>query len=229
MKPTLGIVQKTLLLLVAVVLLNLLAATYHFRLDLTSDDRYTLSQATKDMLNELPEAVTVTAYFTEELPPELNMAREEFKDLLIEYGDRSNGLVVFDLVDPNQADSVEQEALGVGIRPILVNTRAKDKAEQLKVYMGAVVRMGSEQAVIPVIQPQSAMEWELSSRIKQVSAIDKPTVGILQGHGEPSVNMLAQVAAGLGVLYNVEPMAIYDTLPIHSRFNTILVVDPTDT
>lgn len=73
------------------------------------------------------------------------------------------------------------------------------------------------------------MEWELSSRIKEVSVQEKPVVGIMQGHGEPSVNAMAQAMQGLSVLYSVEPMAIYDTMPVHGRFRTIAIIDPADT
>ncbi|MCB0792796.1 MAG: Gldg family protein [Flavobacteriales bacterium] len=223
------VVRLALLFTTALVLVNVLGTRYRIRWDLTSDKRYTLSKATLEMLDELPEAVTVSAYFTEDLPPDLAVTRDEFQDLLIEYAQRSQGRVVYEFVDPNSADSLEQQALQNGIRPLLVNTREKDKAQQMKAYMGAVVRMGDQTASIPVVQRGSALEWELSSRIKQVSVTDKPTVGILQGHGEPSVNELGQFELGLSVLYNIEPMAIYDTLPIHGRFNTIVIIDPKDT
>ncbi|HQW86009.1 MAG TPA: Gldg family protein [Flavobacteriales bacterium] len=218
-----------LLFAALLVLLNLVGSRFHVRLDLTGDQRYTLSKATRDILKDMPEAATITGYFTEELPPDLAVARDEFRDLLVEYAERSGGNVVYEMIDPAAADSLEQQALESGIRPLLVNTREKDKAEQIKAFMGAVVRMGDQQAVIPVVQPGSPMEWELSSRIKEVSVQEKPVVGIMQGHGEPSVNAMAQAMQGLSVLYSVEPMAIYDTMPVHGRFRTIAIIDPADT
>ncbi|TNF41877.1 MAG: hypothetical protein EP310_06710, partial [Bacteroidetes bacterium] len=47
------------------ILLNILASRFFFRIDFTEDKRYTLSNATKDLLNTLNEPVTVTAYFSE--------------------------------------------------------------------------------------------------------------------------------------------------------------------
>ncbi|MBK7268837.1 MAG: Gldg family protein [Flavobacteriales bacterium] len=229
MRTTGQITRFALLFAVALVLVNVVGSRLHVRLDLTSDGRYTLSKATLDLLKELPEAVTVTGYFTKDLPPDLAAARDEFKDLLVEYASRSDGNVVFEMIDPADADSLEEQALQNAIRPLLVNTREKDKAEQIKAFMGAVVRMGELKAVIPVVQPSSPMEWELSSRIKEVSVTEKPTVGIVQGHGEPSTNALGEMALGLSALYNIEPTAIYDTFPIHGRFNTLLFVDPKDT
>ncbi len=55
----------TYILLVAgvLVLLNILADRFFVRLDFTADKRYTLSQATRDILKELDKTVTVTVYF----------------------------------------------------------------------------------------------------------------------------------------------------------------------
>ncbi len=217
-----------LLLVAAVVLANAISRSAHLRLDLTGDKRFTLSRATVDMLDKLPESVTVTAYFTEDLRPDLALVREELKDLLVEYAERSHGNVQFEFVDPGRADSLERQAQEDGVSWVLVNTREKDKAEQVKAYMGAVVRMGEQSATIPLLQPESALEWELSSAMKRVSFKDKPVVGLVMGHGEPGFDRMPQLERSLSVLYGVEPMAIYDSFPIHDRFSALLWIDPTD-
>lgn len=228
MRSRAQLIRNTLLLIAALVLVNLIGHRFKFRWDLTSDQRYTLSPATVKLLKELPEAVTVSAYFTEKMPPDLALARQDFKDLLVEYAARSNGNLVFEFIDPNTADSLEQRAQQEGIRPLLAQTREKDKAENLQVYMGAVVRMGDRKAVLPVIQQGSALEWSVSSSIKQVSVLEKPTIGFIQGHGEPNPELMSQLMASLSVMYTPTPMAIYDSLPIHERFAALVLVDPKD-
>ena len=79
------------LALAAGTLLNLLAQQHPFRAALTADKRFTLDTATTHLLHSLPEAVTVTAYFTGDLPPELAAVRQDFNDLLAEYASRSGG------------------------------------------------------------------------------------------------------------------------------------------
>lgn len=220
--------RQALLLVVALVLIDLLAQRFRFRFDLTSDDRYTLSPATVDLLRKLPETVTVTAYFTERIPPDLARTRQDLKDMLVEYAARSNGNVAFAFVDPNSADPIAAKARAEGVRPLLAQTREKDKAENLQVYMGAVVHMGDRKAVIPAVPQSTTLEWVLSSAIQRASIAEKPTVGVIQGHHEPPVQALDQLVAELNELYDVEPMAIYDTFPIHERFRTLLLIDPQD-
>lgn len=216
------------LLIAVLVLVNVVGQRFKFRLDLTEDDRYTLSGATVNMLKELPEVVTITGYFTEELPPELGRAREEFKDLLVEYDQRSNGNIAFEYIDPADNDTLKQAAQEAGVQPFYVNVPGKDKAEQLLAYMSAVVKMGDRRTVIPIIQPGTPLEWTLSSAIKEVSIAEKPTIGLVAGHGEPTMQDIPQALDGLNVQYSVEAFTFWDTLPVHPRFTTLIWLDPGD-
>ncbi len=222
------LVRNTLLLLASLVLINLIGQRFKFRIDLTADKRFSLSEATIKLLHELPEAVTVSAYFTERMPPDLAVARQDFKDLLVEYAARSNGNFVFEFIDPNSADSLKLRAQNEGVKPMLATTREKDREENLEIYMGCAVRMGERKAVVPAIQQGSALEWSVSSAIQEVSLLEKPMVGIVQGHGEPSMGELNQLVQNLSVMYAVQPTAIYDSVPINQRFEVLVFVDPTD-
>ena len=217
-----------LLLLAALVLVNMLAQRYKFRMDLTGDKRYTLDQATLDLLHGLPETVTVTAYFTGDLPPELSVVRQDFKDLLVEYAERSGGKLVFEFEDPGSSEAVTAKAVELGVRPLLAQTRAKDRSENIQVLMGAVVRMATRKAVIPALQKGPGMEWILSSAIAQAATVEKPLIGVMQGHQEPSLQALDELAVQLNAQYDVEATAIYDSYPINERFASILIIDPKD-
>lgn len=75
-----------LLVAVIVVIVNILSENYNFRLDFTEDKEYTLSKATRNILENLEEPVTVSAYFSKDLPPNIASISGNLKDMLIEYG-----------------------------------------------------------------------------------------------------------------------------------------------
>jgi ABC-type uncharacterized transport system involved in gliding motility auxiliary subunit len=149
--------------------------------------------------------------------------------MLIEYGNRSDGMVVFKFVNPNEKEELEQEAMKNGIQPVMINVREKDQVKQQKAYLGAVVSVGEEKETIPFFQPGAAMEYALSTAIKKLSVSDKPAIAIIQGHGEPPINEMAQVYTELSVLYSVEPFVMTDTTEIPDKYKTIAIVRPTDT
>jgi gliding-associated putative ABC transporter substrate-binding component GldG len=229
MKNKKSITIQVILVAAVIIFLNVLAAKFYFRLDFTADQRYTLSQATKDILRSLEEPVTVTAYFTEGLPPDYSVAREDFKDLLIEYANISKGLVVFEFLDPNADQATEQKAVAAGISPLRINMREKDEVIQKKAYMGAIIQMGDDSEAIPFLQPGAAMEYSLSTSIKKLSVTDKPLVGLIQGHGEASLQSMQQVMQSLSVLYTIEPVSLDNPEVDLSKYVTIGIVGPKDT
>lgn len=222
-------VQTTLFLVIGIlILINVLSTRYFFRLDLTEDQRYSLSDATTDILENLDEPVTVTSYFSEDLPPDIEKVRQDFKDLLIEYSNLSSGQVVYEFINPNKDQETEMKAQQNGISPIMINVRDKDQLKQQKAYLGALIQMGDKKEPIPFIQPGAAMEYSLSSGIKKISAKDRPVIGLLQGNGEPSVSALQQLNVQLNVMYEVKPFNFSDTNGVPAEYNTVAVIAPTD-
>lgn len=228
MKKRQNITTRVLLIAAILVIANVITYTWFFRLDFTKDKRYTLSKATLNILHTLKEPVTVTAYFSENMPPAISQTRSDFKNLLIEYEARSGNKVVFNFINPNKNDTTEQEAQRSGVTPVMLNIRDKDQMKQQRAYLGAVVKMGEKTDVIPFIGPNSAMEYALSSSIKKLSIDKKPVVGLLQGNGEPAVEDLQQVDQALNVLYDFKPVNLSDSAAIPANINTLVLDDPKD-
>ena len=223
------IITQILIFAGILVVVNLISDKIFLRLDFTADKSYTLSKATRDILNDLDDVVTVTAYFTKDLPPQLQKSRKDFEDLLVEYENRSGGNVVYEFINPNKDEAEEQKAQQKGISPVMVNVTEKDQVKQMRAYLGAVLQMGEKTEIIPMIQPGAGMEYSLTTAIKKISVLDKPKVAFLQGHGEPSPNASMQVLQQLAVLYDVEPYTITDTADIPAYYKTIAIIDPKDT
>jgi gliding-associated putative ABC transporter substrate-binding component GldG len=229
MMKTTRISITIILVAVIVIIINILSENYKFRLDLTEGKEYTLSKATSDILHNLDKPVSVTVYFSKDLPSRIGNISGELKDLLIEYGDRSKGMVVYKFINPNESDDMEREAVQNGIHPIMINVREKDQLKKQKAFLGAVVSMGKEKETIPFFEPGSGMEYSLSSAIKKLSVTDKPSIALIQGHGEAFISDIMQVYNELSVLYKVETLTLSDTANIPSKFKTIAIIRPRDT
>jgi gliding-associated putative ABC transporter substrate-binding component GldG len=221
--------STVILLIVGIVLLlNVLAGRFFFRLDFTEDKRYTLSAATKDLLSELGEPVTVKAYFSKNLPPQLDMVRRDFRDMLVEYTQASDGMVVYEFIDPLKEENGEMQAQQAGIMQMQVQVREKDQLKAQIAYMGAVIELGENKESIPVIQSTSGMEYFLTSSIKKLAVVEKPLVGLLTGHGEAGMQEIPQAIRDLSVLYQVEDVSLTDTTRELARFSTLALIRPTD-
>lgn len=229
MKNNKSITTQIILIVAVLVVLNFLSDMFFMRLDFTADQRYTLSDASKNILRGLEEPVTVTAYFTEDLPPNYAVTRQDFKDLLTEYASISRGNVLYEFLDPNTDQALEQKAIGSGIYPMQMNMREKDEVVLKKIFMGAVVQLGEKSEPIPAIQPGAAMEYALSTAIKKLSVKNKMSIGVLQGHGEPPLQNIGQAAQSMDILYRIEPVNLDGPQTDLLKYKTIALVAPTDT
>ncbi len=218
----------TTLLVVGIVLaINFLANEVHMRLDLTDDRQYTLSKATLDILENLEEPVTVKAFFSKDLPPHIAQTRSDFQDLLVEYTSRSNGMIAYEFINPNNNEVSERLALESGIQPVMINVREKDQVKQQKAFLGATISLGEKSDVIPFVQPGSAMEYALSTAIKRISVESKPVVGFVTGHGEPALAEMGQAMELLDVLYKPQEVSL-DSLDVPASIQTLALIRPLD-
>ncbi|MBK7287500.1 MAG: Gldg family protein, partial [Flavobacteriales bacterium] len=129
--------------------------------------------------------------------------------------------------DPGSSEAVTAKAVELGAALAGTDAR-KGQEREHPVLMGAVVRMATRKAVIPALQKGPGMEWILSSAIAQAATVEKPLIGVMQGHQEPSLQALDELAVQLNAQYDVEATAIYDSYPINERFASILIIDPKD-
>ena len=220
----------TILLIVGIlVFANLVSEQYFFRLDLTEDNQYTLSEATEKIMESLEDPITVKAYFSENLPPHIAKTKNDFEEYLIEYARHSDDNLVYTFINPNESEDLEREAMEAGINPVMINVREKDQMKQQKAFLGAVFQLQDRKEIIPFMQPGAPMEYLLSSSIKKLAVTHKPEVGLMQGHGQPSIAELSQVKSALDVLYNFRAAQVNDSLPVPEGIKTLALVRPTDT
>ena len=219
----------SILLIVGILIIfNLLSVQYYFRIDLTEDKQYTLSEATKNIMESLDEPITVKAYFSENLPPNIARTKKDFEEYLIEYARLSDNNLIYDFINPGEDEEIEKKAVESGIQPVMINVREKDQIKQQKAFLGAVLELGDQKEIIPFMQPGAAMEYALSTSIKKIAITEKPSIGLIQGHGEPSLSEMQQVATGLNVLYNFEPYYLNDSTPIPNHITTLALIKPED-
>jgi ABC-type uncharacterized transport system involved in gliding motility auxiliary subunit len=78
------------------VVLNVLGARFHHRVDLTAQRDFSLSDQTLALLGRMQEPVHAVAFFSSSLND-----RQKAEDLLKEYAARSNGKFTYEMVDTN--------------------------------------------------------------------------------------------------------------------------------
>ena len=119
------------------------------RLDLTAQKQYTLSPATREILQNLQEPLLVRGYFSEETHPLLAPLVPTLRDLLEEYRIASNGKLQVEIVDPATDPDKEAEAnqtYGIQATPFQVTGRRETSI--INSYFDILVRYGDQSTVL---------------------------------------------------------------------------------
>ncbi|MDP8225062.1 MAG: Gldg family protein [Candidatus Lernaella stagnicola] len=217
-----------------VISLNVFSSVVHGRIDLTEDQQFTLSDASSGILAELDDQVTVTAFFSKDIPAPANSTRNVVKDLLEEFRDASGGRVVFSFVDPDttgsggESDQASvQRAQQLGVPKIDMQAFAKDQVQVVKVYMGVAVEYGEKSEAIPVIQDLPGLEYELISRIASMTREKVPAIGVVSGHGEFSLQQgFGKVASMLGSKFDVKDVDLSRDPNALNGMDVLLLLGP---
>lgn len=178
----------SLLFLAILVLINFLVARYFFRVDLTENKEFTVSEATKTILGRMDDIVNLKVYFSRDLPSYLATLHNEVEDMLEEFRAYSKGNLVIDFEDPSQTPEAEGRVRRLGIPQVQLDVIRNDSRSIQNAYLGMAILYEDRSETIPVIYSTENLEYELAQGIVKVLQKEQPTIGFLTGHEEPDLN-----------------------------------------
>ncbi len=168
---------KFLIYLAVIVLVNIAGLTLFFRIDLTVNRIYSLSDASKAAVSNLSEPLTINVFFTENLPAPHNSTQRYLMDLLEEYAIYANRNFNYRFYDVSpQEEGVSEKAIenrkqaeNYGIFPVEIRVLEKDEVKFKKAYMGLVMIHGDLIEQIPAITTTDGLEYKLTTNIQKLN------------------------------------------------------------
>ena len=176
-----------LIILAIIVVINLISANHFYRLDLTAEKQFSISDATKNTLQDIKDPLFIKAYFSEKLPPDLAAVSQYVKDVLTEYHSYSNNIQI-EFIDPAKDPQLESQVRALGIPALEMQILDKDAFKIQKGYLGLALSYQDKSETIPIIQDPSNLEYDLTSTIKKLLAEKLKNVAFTAGHGEHGLN-----------------------------------------
>ena len=217
---------RVLLVLGILILINFISVRIFSRLDLTKAGVYTLSDASKTLVRNLDDRVTVKAYFTEDLPSPYNNNRRQVLDILNEYKAYAKGNLHFEFINP-EGEKNEREAQQAGIPPVEVQVVKEDKFEVKRAFLGLVFLYEDKKEILPVVQNLGSLEYDISSAIKRLTMHAKKRIGITTGHQEPELSSMKQANQDVSSLYEIVPIDLSSaTATIPQDVAALLIIAP---
>jgi len=165
------------ILLVAIVSLNIISSKLSVRADLTADKVFSLSDGTRSILKKLDKDITVKLFFSrsiKELPIPIKTYATRVEEVLQEYKNVSGGRIAIEVIDPKPDTDDEEWALKYGVNGIRL-----PKGDQM--FFGVVLLVGSQEIVIPYLDPrrEEFLEYDLSEAIVGTMRKERVKIGVM--------------------------------------------------
>ena len=158
-------------------LINLVALRFFFRIDLTENNLYSLSKASKQAVSTLREPLTINVFFSKNLPAPYNTIESYLHDLLDAYSLYANDYLSYRFFDvtakegdlSEQAEENRRKAQDYGIYPVNVQKIEQDEAKLQRAYMGMVFIHGDLTEKIPAVTSTEKLEYRITTTIQKMN------------------------------------------------------------
>lgn len=237
-----------ILFVVAVIAAYFISERYFFRIDLTSEKRYSLSDNTKKLLRSMDKELAVTVYLDGDLNAGFLRLRKATKEMLDEFDAYAGAKVRYTFDNPSAGATNEErdkkyESLEKrGMRGILVHDRDQEgQAMQKVVYPWIEISYNGKTRPVNLLKnvPDKSgeenlntsietLEYEITDAIRLMTTTDIPKVAFLEGHGEWTQPLVYDMSQELSRYYQVDRGAITDDPAILDNYKAIIVAGPTE-
>lgn len=218
----------TLIILISIVS-SLFVNYINIRLDLTSENVYSLSPATRTLVRNLNDIVTIKLYASAKLPAKAELSLRDVRDTLNDFKTSSGGKIKLSVINPDANQEAKFEAQMAGIQPVNFNVISQDEFQTKQGYMGLVVNFANKKELIPFIGQLDDFEYRLASLIRKVTTNERKKIAFLTGHEENSSQEGVQALSGeLSKQYDVGDFTINegDKTSKLKKYNSIIIAGP---
>ncbi len=179
---------RVVALAAGLVALNILveraSSSFPARLDLTAEKLYSLDEVTQTTIanagkNQRP--VTIQAFVSPQVPSRYVNARKRLLGLLSQYERLGKGNIDVRIVDVRPNSNEVDEARSLGIVPRPSREEVAGKSVEQDVYLGAVITSSLDEVVLPFIDGETSIEYELTRSIATTTVeTRKLKIGVLK-------------------------------------------------
>ena len=236
-------IQLIWIIVIIAVILGLSNSFYH-RFDLTADQRYTLSDTTKEIIEQIEDPLFVKVYLEGDFPAEFKRIQTETRQHLEEL--RSlNKNIVFQFINPL---TKANELIESGLQPSKLSVQENGQVSQAIIFPYAVLEYQGKKQNVSLLSeaPAASQEEQLETSIQNLEfaftdGINKlvqdkqRSVAVLRGNGELDDIYLYSALKKLGEYVHLAEFTLdstqinpQQTLKELQNYDLALIVKPTE-
>ena len=186
-------IQNTCILLIALVLLNVLNQSFYKRFDLTKDQRYTLSETTKTIVQQIAQPLVIKVYLEGDFPSEFKRLQIETLQYLEELT-AENANINSQFINP---DLQRESLIKKGMLPSQLTVEEDGKLSEAIIFPWAEIKYKNKSTIVSLLptaivssqeeQLQKAvenLEYSFTNAMHSILTEAQQKIALLSGNGE---------------------------------------------
>jgi ABC-2 type transport system permease protein len=243
--------KKSVLLLSIVIGVNLVSSYAYKRFDLTQDQRYTISIATKKMMASIENPFVIEVLLEGDFPSEFKKLQAETQQLLAEFSS-FNKNISYSFSNPlaggENTTGIQKQLFQMGIMPTEVEVSDNGKVTQERLYPWALAYYNGTSVKIPLLKNTLGattqertinsiqnLEYAFANAFRQLVTPKTKTIAFLKGNGELEDAQIASFLKTIRPYYGIAPFILDSVASNPERtlgqllsFDLIVIAKPTE-
>lgn len=239
------------LLAASLFILNFASHFVYHRFDLTQDQRYTLSETTKKIIDGVDSPLIIDVFLEGNFPGEFKKLQNETRQLLEEFS-AYNSNISFQFVNPIEKEeervTTMKKFYDKGMLPINVTLEEKGKQTQEVVFPWALANYGDKGAKVQllknmmgasteqkVVSSVQHLEYAFADAINKVSKEKQKKIAVIKGNGELEDIFIADFLKSVRENYYIGPITLdsvakqpNETLKALKEYDLAIIAKPTE-
>lgn len=213
------------ILIVSLVALNYLSSIVYKRFDLTQDKRYTLSDASINIIKDVDSPIIIDVFLSgDDFPSEFRRLQNETKQLLEEFTSKNNN-IVFNFINPLEDEDTRdqniQQLTQRGLTPMQLSVQESGKTSQAIIFPWALASFNDETVIIPLVKSKIGasqqdlvtnsvqhLEYAFADGFKKLTTPKSKKIAVLRGNNQLQDKYIADFIRKLGEHYFIAPFTL---------------------
>ena len=228
-------------------LLVLISYFFYFRIDLTEDKRYSVSDLTKKLLQSTNKEMKVTVFLDGDLNQGFRTLKSATADMLAEMSLYASQGIQVEFVNPSEADTQDERekkyaALAAeGLIPTAIYEKDKEgKAMQKIVFPWMKIEYGNKSVLVNLLKNVRGLsgaenlnvsvenlEFEITDGMRRAMTTTVSKIAFIEGHGELTEAETYDISKSLSRYFQIDRGVIASDASILSPYKAIIVARPT--
>ncbi|GAB5563972.1 MAG: gliding motility-associated ABC transporter substrate-binding protein GldG [Winogradskyella sp.] len=189
-----------LIVLIGLIVVNFISSIAYSRFDLTEDKRYTLSEASKSLIEDIDAPLIIDMFLEGDFPSEFRLLRNETRQILEEFSIYTNNIKV-NYINPIEDEATRerniQELTRSGLTPFINTNSATGKVTQEIIFPWCFASYKGNTVKIPLLKrsiteglPEQinnsvqGLEYAFADGFSKLIKDKSKKIAILKGNGQ---------------------------------------------